>query len=1088
LYWLYRYNKDMNFEQEYRALNDEQRTAVNQTEGALLVIAGPGTGKTQLLSIRAAHLLKKGVVSASSILCLSFTDAAATEMRERLQRMMGTDGGDVVVHTFHSFGSWLIAQHPELFGDEIAQQPLDELGRYTILEGLLQKLPLRHPLAVHDENHKFIRQHAVQQAIQAFKQAALTPSDIRAKLATNQIDYTALEPLLAELFGTTLSAKRLPSITDLVTAYQAKANPKSYQGLLLKSLLAAVAESVAAGKTKALGDWRTKYTTMSDGKRITKSAQADQLLQDTINLYERYQAVLKSSGRFDYDDMIMWAVEALENNDDLRFDVAERFQYIMVDEYQDTNGAQNRLLDAILQAHPTDSPNVLVVGDDDQAIMRFQGAELSGMMQYISRYQPTITVLTDNYRSSQAILDAARQIITQTDERLEVTVTDQPFTKLLIAKEARPDAALSRLAYASPTAQYGGVAEQIKALLEQGVASSEIGVIARKHAELEAFVPFLRALDIDVDYDRREHILDHPMILRLLDLAQLITDLAAGRQHAKSRLAQVLAADYWALPRAALYDLAAAAKTAKQSWLDIMLTSDNPDLQHIAEWLLAAASASQVQNFTQMFDVLIGRQPLANTQLKNSPFLAVGQLLPPEKYIQLISHLICLRQKVLANRPDARGLADFLEVITLYRQSGIYIIDNNPLLRGKGVQLMSAHGSKGREFGYVFLLSVVDDRWGNRARANNNRIRLPENLPLYDAGDTESDRLRLLYVAMTRAKSQLYICEYTQTDDGKPATPLSYLALGEDSGWGQPEPRTIDENVAQRAIETAWNPITISATDLQTSLQPALQHFRLSATALRDFLDVCYSTPIASIEKHVLGFPSAYNDRSALGSAVHKTLQQAYDDFTADKPYSKDAIITQFNDYLDASGLSNEELARVRSHGIAFLPGFIKTFRASDFPSIIASELFLVSNTPTLGVPISGAIDVISGNPLSIIDYKTGAPPSHGWDTKGLSEGKKISLHFYRQQLLFYKLLVDSSEKYGNQPVSAVELVFTEPAETSPDVVRLTIDHFDREELAKTERLIQTIHERICTANLPDISQYPKTLKGIEAFESDLLQ
>jgi DNA helicase-2/ATP-dependent DNA helicase PcrA len=1074
------------FTAAYKQLNTRQKQAVDTIYGPLLVIAGPGTGKTQLLSTRAANIVAKSDVAPGNILCLTYTDAGANEMRQRMGRIMGPSGGEVAVHTFHSFGSWLINQYPETFSQERALLPLDELGRYSVLEGLLQKLAFRHPLAIRDDSERFIRQHAVQEAIGAFKQAGMTPDAVRRQLTNNSKEYKALDPLLEQLFSSNFSVKRLDEIEDLAVSFGSE--PRSFSSVLLESLAAAVEDSRQLGKTAPLGKWRDAHTTIRDGKRVLKSAAQATLLNDVVDLYEKYQKQLAKTGRFDYEDMILWATGALETSEDMRLDIAERFQYIMVDEYQDTNGAQNRLLDSLLKANPIDTPNVLVVGDDDQAIMRFQGAEVSGMLRFVEAYKPEVIVLDDNYRSGQPILDASRQIITQTDERLEVSLPDQNFTKLLKSAGGQPTD-ISHHNYASPAAEYAAVAAHVQERLKNGVAPNQIGVIGRKHAELVAFVPYLAALGINVAYDRRENILENTRISQLLKLGRYVNTLAEKPARASALLPEVLAADYWQLEPLDLYELASAARQEGSTWLDVMLGGSGR-LHDIAEWLLAAAKASQNYNFTQMFDILAGRDELAETGLKNSPFAVCYQDQPPEIYLNLLSHLIRLREAVLATKPEASGLADMLDVCAQYRQSDLRLLDNNPILRGDSdsVQVMSAHGAKGREFEEVIMLSTLDEVWGSRARGNHQRVWLPENMPLYPAGDNESDKLRLLYVAMTRAKSKLLLTSYKSNDNGKAMSPLSFLMLGDGDGWWQA--REVDTADKRAALEAAWRPVQMNSRDMARVLQPVLVNWRLSPTALHDFLDFRYGGPVGAIEKHVLKFPSAYNVHSALGNAVHKTLQLARANFAAGKPLDTPPLLVQFDDFLAASGLSEHELANARDHAHDFLPRFIKQFAASDFGSVTATEQFLTGSSPTRHVPLSGALDALAEDDkrLRVIDYKTGRPPLPDWQTKGLTDSKKVSLHFYRQQLLFYKLLVESSGNYAKQPVACAELVFVEDSAEQPDeFIRLSITEFDPEELDRLEQLIKIVYDRIIAADLPDTSNYSQDLKGITAFENDLL-
>jgi DNA helicase-2/ATP-dependent DNA helicase PcrA len=844
-------------------------------------------------------------------------------------------------------------------------------------------------------------------------------------------------------------------------------------------MLAAVEESKAAGKTKPLGDWRDAHTVNKNQKRVLKSAAKNDEVKALIDLYEKYQERLQTKGRFDYDDMILLAAAGLESEPDMCLDLAERFQYIMVDEYQDTNGAQNRLLDTLLSANPLDSPNVLVVGDDDQAIMRFQGAEVSGMLQFVETYKPTVIVLDENYRSGQPILDASRQIITQTDERLEIAKPELGLTKQLTAHHDI-NVTIEHAVYASPSAQYAVVADHIAKLMERGVAGKDIAVIGRKHPLLKDFVPFMTARSIAVNYDKRANVISHPYIAQLLDLARLVSALARSPKFAETHLPTVLAAPYWSLPPMALYQIASAAKQGKQSWLETMLAHD--EWRGIAEWLIAAAKAGETRNFTQIFDILIGREPLAEIEIKTSPYGTYITEVEPEAYVTLLSHLICLRSAVLTNRPNATSLDDLLAVVGEYQRSETELIDDNPVLRGGDdkVAVMSAHGAKGREFEHVIILSAVDDVWGPKARGNNNRIPLPENLPLYPAGDAESDRLRLLYVAMTRAKSQLLLTSYTQTDNGKKAVPLSFIQLGE-QGWWQGSEQELSKDAQQSVLEAAWNPTsTVPARELAEVLQPLTRDFRLSPSSLRSFLDVCYGGPLAAIEQHVLKFPSAYNRHSALGKAVHEALAALQA-----KKLTADELLAVFDAEIDDSGLSSEDIVSVKTHGHQFLPEFVKQFEIGDITDV---EKYF-TGTLADGTQIGGQIDALkqTKDSLEVIDYKTGSPPPPDWDERGLSPGKKVSMHFYRQQLLFYKLLLDNSADFGKTSgVTAAELVFVEP-NTDGEFVRLPITSFNKAELIRTTQLMAAVSKLIKSGELPDISAYTPDLKGIKQFEADLL-
>src|SRR5579884_832794 len=135
------------FSAAYKQLNAAQKEAVDVVEGPVLVVAGPGTGKTQLLSLRVANILRQTDANPSNILCLTFTDNAARNMRERLQSIIGQSAYHVAIHTFHSFGSEIINQYPDNFADRRLLQQVDELGRYELLRGIFEGLDHENPLS-----------------------------------------------------------------------------------------------------------------------------------------------------------------------------------------------------------------------------------------------------------------------------------------------------------------------------------------------------------------------------------------------------------------------------------------------------------------------------------------------------------------------------------------------------------------------------------------------------------------------------------------------------------------------------------------------------------------------------------------------------------------------------------------------------------------------------------------------------------------------------------------------------------------------------------------------------------------------------
>ena len=168
--------------------------------------------------------------------------------------------------------------------------------------------------------------------------------------------------------------------------------------------------------------YKRKYKEFNAGDlkkdKIEEEKEKMEKLRAAVNEFDRFQQLMRKKNRYDFDDMINWVIKAFEENKNLLANYQERYQYILVDEYQDTSGTQNRLVELLISYW--EKPNVFVVGDDDQSIYRFQGANVENMLQFADSYKNDLltVVLTNNYRSTQPILDISKTLINRNDERL----------------------------------------------------------------------------------------------------------------------------------------------------------------------------------------------------------------------------------------------------------------------------------------------------------------------------------------------------------------------------------------------------------------------------------------------------------------------------------------------------------------------------------------------------------------------------------------------------------------------------------------------------------------------------------------------
>ncbi|MFZ3009484.1 MAG: ATP-dependent DNA helicase [Candidatus Microsaccharimonas sp.] len=1091
----------MDFKTRYQQLNSAQKQAVDQIDGPIMVVAGPGTGKTELLGVRVANILSKTDTLPENILCLTFTESGATAMRERLVSIIGKDGYKVAIHTFHGFGTEIINQNREYFYRGALFEPADDLSRYEILRTIFDELDYKNPLAS-TMNGEYTHQPDATTVISELKRSGLTSDELLAVIDASEMAIDAAERIIAPLITGTVTVKvrdalagALPQLQTLADNAQTLFEVPPMAQTIYDGLLSAVELSESSHPTKPITAWKKKWFIKNQkGEYIFKSRPVLIKLRALAFVYYEYLNRMEQAGLYDYDDMILQVVHAMEVHDELRYNLQEKYLYIMVDEFQDTNLAQMRILHNLTDNPANEGrPNILVVGDDDQAIYSFQGADISNILRFKELYSSAeLVVLTENYRSGAGIIERARKVITQGSDRLENRI--ETLTKQLNAQHSNASVEL----FHAPTIDserhwvVESIKRGIKGGIKGGIAPQDIAVLSRRHHEIQHLLPYFDKAGIAVNYTRQDNVLDQPPIVALELLARVIVAIGKGEHdQANSLMPQLLAHPAWGISPLELWELSTTAYSERKPWLNTMTTL--PRFLDTHSWLIEQATLSQHTALEPMIDRLIGRNEDSNQSVKNSPFFdyffSAEQLeKAPAQYLDCLAALRTIRAQLREyHAKETLNLEAFVEFVGLHRRLGTNLMVAKTSLDSEvgAVNLMTAHGSKGLEFDTVYVLNAVDNVWGEKARSVSRNIGYPENLPLAPAGESSNERLRLFYVAMTRAKSRL-IVSYSDTNDSDKATLIASF-LSEDIDNVKEIPATTGASLIE-AAELAWyEPFVQPSTDLKKLLQPTLEHYKLSATHINAFLDVSRGGPQHFLLNHLLHFPSAKSASASYGSAIHRTLQQAHIHVTASgeqKPLED--ILRDFEANLTNEHLSTLDYATYHQKGSEQLQAFLVARYDSFVPSQKA-ELSFANQEVHLGdAHLTGMIDVATlyqkDKSMTVTDYKTGKP-SLNW--KGGDEFEKIKLYKYRQQLLFYKLMVEHSRDYGIYTVTSGSLSFIEPTK-SGEVVALDMS-FDIDEVDRFEQLISKVWKHIINLDLPDVSAYPPTLKGMLAFEQDLL-
>ena len=1109
----------MDFQTRYNKLNEKQRQAVDTIDGPVLVVAGPGTGKTELLSMRAANILRKTDTLPENILCLTFTESGASSMRERLKSIIGKDAFKVAIHTFHSFGTEIINQNGEFFYKGANFRPADELSSYEILRGIFDELSYDNPLSSRMNDEYTYMRDAVS-VISELKKNGLTGEELRLILAKNAEVIDAVEPQFAEIFAPRLSKGTTELLRPLIDELRELEEPMPFPSVpslalsLADSLMAAVTDATGDNSTKPITAWRNTYLKKdATGKFIFKSSEQQAKLLAISHIYDTYQTRMEEAEFYDFDDMIMKVVHAMEDYPELRYNLQEKHLYIMVDEFQDTNLAQMRILNSLADNPVNEGrPNILAVGDDDQAIYSFQGADVSNIMNYQKMFNDVeVITLVDNYRSAGPILEASRQVITQGGGRLETLLAG--VNKQLTAHRSSSDAEIELREYSTLNDERRDLVDSITQQISAGTRPCDIAVLARRHHEITGLLPYFAKAGIDVNYERRDNVLDIEPIIVLEQAAKVLTALANNdHDTANSLLPELMSHPCWRFSPSDIWKLSLSSYKERVGWIERMLVM--PEFSAYANWLIELSVRSHHEPLEQMIDAIIGSphtdaaittedevdeedafaEPPAPaayaSPLYEHFFCDDKRTTNPAEYLVFLEALRTIRAKLREyHQLETPKLATLIEFIDLHRNLGSAITSIRVHADGEtvGVNLMTAHKSKGLEYDTVYVIGSIDSMWGERVRSRSRLIGYPENLQLAPAGDSPDERMRLFFVAMTRAKRRLVMSYSVHDDSGKDTLAANFL-LGT-SLAPQAITRTHTEESSQEAAEIQWYDriLTLPAANMQQLLASTLENYKLSVTHLNNFLDVSRGGPQTFLVNNLLRFPQAMSPAAAYGSAIHGALQRAHAHLAATKERKPiEDILQDYEALLRDMRLTKADFDDYLQKGIDTLQAFLSQHYDSFTPSQKVELSFSGQQVVIEEARLSGALDLVDINKadktIAITDYKTGKGSSN-W--KGKTDYEKIKLHKYRQQLMFYQLLVENSRDYNYYTVTKSCLQFVELDKVGKCPVLEA--EFTHDELTDFKRLIAVVWKRIMSLDLPDISSYEQSYKGMLAFEQDLL-
>jgi len=973
---------DLSFLDELDKLNPDQRSAVEQIDGPVLVIAGPGTGKTQILSARIGKILSDTDTKPHNILCLTYTDAGTVAMRKRLLKFIGPDAYRVNIYTFHAFCNQVIQENLDIFGIR-GLQPISDLEKAELFEKLIDGFNSKHILKRYS-------------------------GDVYYEIGKLKSLFSTMK---REGWSSDFISKKINEYTQSLSTRDEyiykKGNSKT---------------GIKAGDLKV--------------KAIEEETERMEKLRAAAQEFDNFETLMRKAGRYDYDDMIIWVLDAFRTNPNLLASYQERFLYILVDEYQDTNGAQNQIVN--LLAAYWDSPNIFVVGDDDQSIYRFQGANMSNILDFNDRFAESIKIvlLKENYRSTQPILDASKTLIEYNHERLIKKLPGldknlQAGNKELTSKSAVPQV----IEYYNTLHEELAIVKRIQELQAAGEDPSEIAVIYRSHKQVDNIVKLLQKNNIPLNVKRKVNILLLPIIQNLIKLLRYIEEEVNYPDSAGySLLYEIMHIDFFgiyhqdinAIVRAC--DVRENAEGTRKSWRLLMQSNERM-------FKLGLQNAKAISTFEQNLSYWIKESVNMTVQGLFEKILTRGGLL---SWIMTSTDRIWMMQVITtffdfikeesARKVGYYHLNDLLQTLDQMQYHDIPMEINQSVFAEHGVNFITAHSSKGLEFKYVFLIGCSSNQW-ERKRAGGDHFKFPDTLVESVEENKLEEERRLFYVAMTRAKQYLYLSYPGNDENGKNLEASQFVAEVLESDQIEKTTVTLPDNEVvqyQSDIMLSQAPPEIKLMD-EEFLKEALKNYKMSVTHLNKYLNC----PLRFYFENVVRVPSARSESMGFGNAVHHAMDQLFKKMNESQekefpPLEYFLSSFHFGMKMYHSHFTKKEYERRKEYGEEFLPKLYSEYKAGWNKNVITE--YAVNGAEYEGVPITGKLDKVefeSKNEVNVIDYKTGKADNGKKKLNPPSEKEPNGGDYWRQ-ILFYKILLDSDKRKDFNMISG-ELDFVEP-------------------------------------------------------------
>lgn len=985
------------FNTAFAKLNTAQKQAVQTIDGPVMVVAGPGSGKTQTIALRIANILNKTDTDPGAILALTFTESGAKAMRERLREFIGHDAYYINISTFHSFCTDVIREHPDHFTINPSSEPLSDLAKLKLIQRLLDQGKWDHIRPINAPN---LYTKAIISSIQDLKREGISPREFK-EILNHEHEY--LNSAVSDGLSKTAKNERL--------------------------------------------------------KSLNKN-------QELLKIYAEYQTHLSSTNNFDFEDMINFVSDEFSNNSEILSIYQERFHYFLIDEFQDTNSAQNEVVN-LLSGYWGDQANIFVVGDPDQAIYRFQGASIENILSFNKRYpNAKIISLSKNYRSTQTILDAASSVIENNHLRISDVIGESPSLKSTSVNK------FSKIQLANLPTHMGEaiyVANHISRLIKSGVPASEIAVIYRNNSDAKDLIEALIKSKIDYITQGGGNILEDPVVQRLIKIFRVIRDIRIKQDDLD--LFTILHYDIFEIDALDVLKISRHAAENRSTLFDVIADSNQitslnlstpSKIQKVLDQISHWQSIDANSTFIEFFERVLNESGYLNWLLKQ-----------PDSYnkINKLNTLFNEVKKMNLQDHDL-NLEKFLKDLDLIEINNLRIQEVGLAPRKDAVTLTTAHSAKGLEWQSVFIYKAYDGHWGNNR--TRQLIKLPPsiltNTDLSKKEKNEDER-RLFYVALTRAKQELIIShaeEYESYGKSKQVIPSMFVEEIKKELIKPTDPiaKTQKSKSSELELILASQERPTTNSKEKVFLSKLVEKFTLSATSLNTYLECPYKFKL----NNLLKVPRAKASYLAFGTAVHSALEKflrEYNEYSKRPP--KDFLLQTFKQSLQKEILTKEEYSARLEQGNKILSAYYD-FHQDDFRNSLFLEKF--SRVQMDDITLTGKIDQITWDDeadrtIKVIDFKTGKTKTKG-QIMGTTQDSTGSLH---RQLVFYKLLIDLDRRLQvNFGKAELDFIQSPYEKNKSGKYSFSISDQDLSELKKTIKEVMYSIKKLAFPRINDYS------------------